>query len=206
MRLHPSARLVCIAGLSAALSGTTEFRRALVTHVGSVVCPSTPNRASNSWVPDSSYRACCETQSGDGAGYTATLTSARGPKGTAILACCPKSWSCTGRAPFMSDWTVDKDGAIKFLPSTSPPTYPPTPTALMATDGPRNTSNTAVGSPGFGDGLLPISEIITLAIAGIGLCVAAVTLVYTYKSYKESTRRLWHRFRRAWPWSRRVWR
>ena len=110
MRILPTPPLGAgtIPGLAAQYIGSTGYSTILIAKTSPTVCPTPSVKALPSWVPDTDYKACCQEQSG--AVFTATLTTARGPSGSPIYACCQKSYTCTGVAPFMSDWSVDKDG------------------------------------------------------------------------------------------------
>ena len=88
------------------MSEATKFQQALLAHPSPDVCPP-KDSGGYLWAPDVDYILCC--QENFGAAYTATLTTARGPSGP-IYACCQKSFTCTGTAPFVSDWTMGEFG------------------------------------------------------------------------------------------------
>ncbi|KAJ2896867.1 hypothetical protein MKZ38_005119 [Zalerion maritima] len=116
--------------------GTATFDDILTAHPSPSVCPSPDVGAS--WVADELYIACCEYWWGNG--VSMTLTTAAGPGATPMYACCRDGYTCTGAAPFMSDWSMDSNGDLQFLELTDPPTPSST-----------STDNTAAGTAAGND-------------------------------------------------------
>ena len=107
----PQARYFILAsavGEALAFLGTVGFRPALLAHPSPAVCPP-PGSGGVTWAPDADYLCC---QNNDGSGNAATLTTARGPGATPIYACCREEFTCTGTAPFVSDWTTAEFGKL----------------------------------------------------------------------------------------------
>lgn len=100
---------------SLALADATTFLQPLAVHPSPIMCPSV-DKGGTDWVPDENYRICC--QRNIGASFYATLTTARGPNGP-IYACCQSQYTCTGTAPFVSDWAPGTHTGT-FLPPTHP--------------------------------------------------------------------------------------
>jgi hypothetical protein len=98
-----------IALLSTALkltsaAGTTIFDPILIAHAEPSICPS-PTGIGRTYTPDPDYLVCCD------AGFPGnTRTTAKGPGGKTVYACCASGYICTGAAPVMSDWSIDVNG------------------------------------------------------------------------------------------------
>lgn len=86
-----------------AYDGTTIFDTILLAHPEPTYCPSPT--VGHVFTPDANYAVCCYD------GFpSVTQTTATGPGGKKIYACCMDGYSCTGAAPVMSDWSIDKAG------------------------------------------------------------------------------------------------
>ena len=83
-------------------AATTTFDTILLAHPEPSICPS-PSLGGY-YVPDADYIVCCWP--------TNTRTTARGPGGRTVYACCESGAMCTGAAPVMSDWRLDVKGSL----------------------------------------------------------------------------------------------
>jgi len=91
------------AQLSLAYDGTMTFDTILLAHAEPTICPS-PS-VGLQYAPDADYEVCCYN------GFpSATKTTAKGPGGKTVYACCEDGYTCTGAAPVMSDWSMDSNG------------------------------------------------------------------------------------------------
>ncbi|KAF1837925.1 hypothetical protein BDW02DRAFT_65501 [Decorospora gaudefroyi] len=112
MRLSPL--LLATPALVLAYDGTTTFDTILVAHAEPTICPD-PDVLN--FTPDTDYIVCCRNS------YpSATKTTAKGPGGKTIYACCRDGYTCTGAAAVMSDWNVDSNDDLEYLILASAPT------------------------------------------------------------------------------------
>jgi len=82
---------------------TTTFDPILVAHGEPSICPSPSLGVS--YTADAEYLVCC-----DNGILAKTRTTAKGPGGKTVYACCRSGDICTGAAPVMSDWSLDVNG------------------------------------------------------------------------------------------------
>jgi len=94
--------------LASAFQGTVSFGSILIAHAEPTICP-TP-LLGGWWVPDDNYIICCEEFANFPRG---TLTTAKGPGGKTMYACCGDGYTCTGPAPLMSDWSLDPNSKLR---------------------------------------------------------------------------------------------
>ncbi|KAF2678788.1 hypothetical protein K458DRAFT_135068 [Lentithecium fluviatile CBS 122367] len=129
--MHLLSLLVVGPELALAYSGTTTFDTILVAHPEPTICPEPT--VGLDYAPDADYVVCCYNGL-----ISATKTTATGPGGKTIYACCEDGYTCTGAASVMSDWSVDSNGDVQLLTLASAPTPTSVPAATTA-----DTANTA---------------------------------------------------------------